>query len=121
MATMRVSSRRVPRIHPITELRASFSDLAEKNFWYMTWLPSMRSIVGTRNSSARTSVRFPRTSKCVGGSAAWRPVQPPALKNNSGAAMMQVTVTREPIATSMYATEDIPARAVETMTKAAIR
>jgi len=36
-----------------------------------------------------------------------------------GAAMMQITVTIEPIATSIYATDDMPASAVVTTTNAA--
>ena len=63
----------------------------------------MSSIVGTRNSRARTSVRLPRTSKWVGGSAECRPAHPPALKKSMGVAKMQITVTSEPTITSQPA------------------
>ena len=63
MATISVSSTSVPSVHPITETRASRSERAEKNFWYITWLPSISSSVGTRNSSALTTPMLagPRT------------------------------------------------------------
>ena len=61
MATISVSSTTVPTIQPMTERRASFSDLAEKNFWYMTWLPSMSSMVGNEELHGRMNVRLPST------------------------------------------------------------
>ena len=42
----------VPMIQPMMARVASFSDLAEKNFWYMDWLPSMSRQVGRKSSSA---------------------------------------------------------------------
>ncbi len=49
-ATMTVSRMTVPMIQPMTAREASFSDLAEKNFWYMDWLPSRSRQVGRKSS-----------------------------------------------------------------------
>src|ERR1700679_1917443 len=94
----------------------------------------MSNSVGTRNSRPLIT---PKTTGCstpcgsmrkfqsqlkyAGGSDVCSPAHPPASASSHGAAITQITVTSEPIATSIYATEDIPASAVETMTKAAIR
>src|ERR1039458_8972674 len=54
---MTVSRMRVPTIHPATAREASRSERAEKNFWYMDWLPSMSRQVGRKSSSAEEMVR----------------------------------------------------------------
>ena len=56
---------------PTTAWVASFSERAEKNFWYMDWLPSMKRQVGRKSSIALAPERLPKTWKWVAGRAAW--------------------------------------------------
>ena len=53
MATIIVSSTTVPNTQPTTATLASFSLFAEKNFWYIDWLPIISRKVGKKYSRAR--------------------------------------------------------------------
>ena len=81
---MTVSRMTVPMIQPMTARVASFSDLAEKNFWYMDWLPSMSRQVGRKSSMAWMKVRSPKSWKWVAGRAAWTADHPPKLVDEDG-------------------------------------
>ena len=48
------------------------------------------------------------------------PLQPPTRESRKGTESSAATVARLPMTTSMYATEAMPARAVKSMTKAAM-
>ena len=124
MKQMNDSMTMVPMIHQMTAVRAERSFFAEKNFWYMFDSPSSRKKVGKKMPAAQyhgcaapVPGSWPRTSRCATGRlAATSPG--PIAKNSQGTAISTARMMSAPFRMSTETIDTMPARAVNSTTKA---